>query len=107
MEGFVLLSAQGAPFLQSGRLRLAQIDTKQFSHDDTFDEMVVQMKRLRGGLRWYFSPWVFANCIFSKVKAFKKIFLYTCRLTQYSSTGCVPMRYIEDPKNYPLLNIQF
>lgn len=68
MDGFVLFSADGAPYLQSSRLRLTQIDTKEFSHDDSFfDEMFLQCRKLRGYLRWYLSPWVFSHCIFSKV----------------------------------------
>jgi hypothetical protein len=71
MEGFVLFSAEGAPHLQSSRLRLTQIDTKEFSHDDTFfDEMVIQCRNLRGWLRWYLSPWVFETGRFSKVNLY-------------------------------------
>jgi hypothetical protein len=69
MEGFILFAVYGAPRLQSGRLRLAQIDIKKHAHDDSFfDEMAVQFKRLRGLFRWYLSIWIFQACTFSMVR---------------------------------------
>lgn len=63
INGFVLFGVKGSRRLRSARTRLAQIDTRIHKDDDSFfDEMAVQFKKLRGGVRYLFSIWAFGSC---------------------------------------------